>query len=77
MTSESVNVRITENQKIRMVNLRFENLMENDTGDSVIISVTMDTSDRESSFEVVKSAVIKGVEVVYGVGFMINILVFI
>ena len=70
MTSESVNVRITEDQKIRMARLRFENLMrENDNGDSVLISVTMDTSDRDSSFEVVKSAVIKGVEGVYGVGF--------
>jgi hypothetical protein len=29
----------------------------------------MNTSDRDSSFEVVKSAVIKGVENVYGVGF--------
>lgn len=70
MTSESVNVRITEDQKIRMARLRFENLKrENDNRESVLISVTMNTSDRDSSFEVVKSAVIKGVENVYGVGF--------
>ena len=60
----------TEDQKIRMARLRFENLKrENDNGESVLISVTMNTSDRDSSFEVVKSAVIKGVENVYGVGF--------
>ena len=38
MTSESVNVGITEDQKIRMARLRFENLMrENDNGDVFLL----------------------------------------
>ena len=66
--SRPVNIRITEDRKIRMERLRFEDLTndnestDNESTDNVLITVTMDTRDREASFNLVKCIVIQAIE---------------
>ena len=63
MKSEQVNIRITEDRKIKMTRLRFENLVtEYESPEKVLITVTLDTSDRDASFDLVKGAIIQAIE---------------
>ena len=63
ITSEQVNIRITEDRKIKMSRLRFENLVTDyESDEKVLITVTLDTSNREASFDLVKGAIIQAIE---------------
>jgi ubiquitin len=60
-----ISVNITKDKKIRMNRLRFENLVGNSnelSSERVLITVEMNTNNREKSFENVKKFVIEAVE---------------
>jgi len=60
---DRVIVNISEDKKIRMNHLKFENIVrDDDSEEKVLITVQMDSSCRDSSFEYVKDQVIQAVE---------------
>ena len=62
-TNEDINVNISEDRKIRMKFLRFEHLKtDTNCDEKVLITVEMNTSNRDESFEIVKELVKQAVE---------------
>ena len=63
LTGEKVRVNVSEDRKIRMRNLRFHQLKtDGESENKCLITVEMDSNDRNASFEVVKDFVKMAVE---------------
>ena len=63
MVGENVRVSITEDRKIRMNRLHFEHLKtDTDSEDKVLVTVTMDSKNRDESLKVVRDFVKQAVE---------------
>jgi ubiquitin-large subunit ribosomal protein L40e len=61
--SEKVNIRITEDKQMKMTRLRFEDVSnESDKGDKVLITVSLDTDNRDNSFQVIKDIIVQSIE---------------
>ena len=59
----NIKLSIREDSKIRMQRLRFEHIKkENDCDDKVLITILMNTDDRDASFKLVKENVVSAVE---------------
>ncbi len=63
ITSERVKVSICEDRKIRMERLRFQHLTtECESSQKVLITVEMDTDDRNASFDILKDLITQSIE---------------
>ena len=63
ITSDDIHINITEDQKFKMERLKFYHIKTDyGTDDNVLITVIMDTSNRDESFSNVRNCIITEVE---------------
>ena len=63
ITSDDIHINITEDQKFKMERLKFDHIKTDyGTDDNVLITVIMDTSNRDESFSNVRNCIITEVE---------------